>query len=259
MSTETIVAPEAETQNTASELAATPEVAAPESNVEQQPDESQKPEEDPRDKTVKSLTRRVDRITAARYQAEARAQQAMQDAEQLRQQLAQLQQGEQPQQERQQADPVALANEIATIREVTAKSNAVAQDGKKRFEGFDKAVSVVIEEAGPLVRPIAPGAQIGRPTPLGEAILDSEDPAALLHHLGNNPDVAAELQGLTATQVARRIARIEIEIGKAKEPKQSNAPKALTPVKSVAKDDGGLSDNLSTEEWIKRRNKALRG
>ncbi len=259
MSTETIVAPEAETQTPASDLAAQPEVATPESNVEQQPDESQKPEEDPRDKTVKSLTRRVDRITAARYQAEARAQQAAQEAEQLRQQLAQLQQGEQPQQERPQADPVALANEIATIREVTAKSNAVAKDGQKRFEGFDKALSVVIEEAGPLVRPIAPGAQIGRPTPLGEAILDADDPAALLHHLGNNPEIAAELQGLTATQVARRIARIEIEIGKANEPKRSNAPKALTPVKSVAKDDGGLSDNLSTEEWIKRRNKAARG
>lgn len=254
MSTEALVAPDAATEIPASEAVQTPEVTDPEASAETQPDEPQEP--DPRDKAVKSLNRRVDRITAARYQAEARAQQASQEAEQLRQRLAQYEQGETPQPRQQ--DPLALANEIATIREVTAKSNAVAKDGEKRFEGFGKAVSVVIEEAGPLVVPIAPGQSIGRPTPLGEAILDSEDPAAVLHYLGNNPDAAADLHGLTATQVARRIARIELEIGKAKEPKQSNAPKPITPVKSAAKDDGGLSDNLPPEEWAKRFRKMRR-
>lgn len=256
MSTETPVTPDAVTENPASEQAVPPEVATPEANADEQLDEPQKPEDDPRDKAVKSLNRRVDRITAARYQAEARATQAAQESEQLRQRLAQYEQGETPQPR--QADPLALANEIATIREVTAKSNAVAKDGEKRFDGFGKAVSVVIEEAGPLVVPIAPGQSIGKPTPLGEAILDSEDPAAVLHYLGNNPDAAADLHGLTATQVARRIARIELEIGKAKEPKQSNAPKPITPVKSAAKDDGGLSDNLPPEEWAKRFRKMRR-
>lgn len=257
MSTEANAAPDVAAELPTSEQAETPEVATPESSAETQPDEPQEPEVDPRDKAVKSLNRRVDRITAARYQAEARATQAAQEAEQLRQRLAQYEQGETPQPR--QADPLALANEIATIREVTAKSNAVAKDGEKRFDGFGKAVSVVIEEAGPLVVPIAPGQSIGKPTPLGEAILDSEDPAAVLHYLGNNPDAAADLHGLTATQVARRIARIELEIGKAKEPKQSNAPKPITPVKSAAKDDGGLSDNLPTDEWIKRFHKMRRG
>jgi hypothetical protein len=257
MSTETTVAPEAETQNPASEQAVTPEVATPEADATQQTDAPQEPEADPRDKAVKSLNRRVDRITAARYQAEASAQQARQEAEQLRQRLAQYEAGDQP--EARQADPVALANEIANIRENTAKSNAVHKDGVKRFEGFDKALNVVIEEAGPLVVPIAQGASIGKPTPLGEAILDADDPAAVLHYLGNNPDAAADLHGLTATQVARRIARIEIEIGKSKEPKQSNAPKPITPVKSASKDDGGLSDNLSTDEWVKRFHKMRRG
>ncbi len=257
MSTETPVTPDAVTENPASEQAAPPEVATPEANADEQPDEPQKPEDDPRDKAVKSLNRRVDRITAARYQAEARAQQAAQEAEQLRQRLAQYEQGETPQPR--QSDPLALANEIATIREVTAKSNAIAKDGEKRFEGFGKALSVVIEEAGPLVSPIQPGAPIGKPTPLGEAILDADDPAAVLHYLGNNPDAAADLHGLTATQVARRIARIELEIGKAKEPKQSAAPKPIAPVKSVTRDDGGISDSLSTEEWIRRRNAQVRG
>jgi hypothetical protein len=258
MSTETNVAPEAETLNPASEQAVNPEVATPEADAEQPPDESQKPEEDPRDKTVKSLTRRVDRITAARYQAEGRAQSAAQEAEQLRQRLAQYEQGETPQ--ARQADPVALANEIANIREVTAKSNAIAQKGEQRFgkDVFSKALAVVIEEAGQLMVPVAPGASVARPSPLGEAILDADDPSAVLHYLGNNPDAAAELHGLSATQVARRIARIEIDLGKASEPKQSNAPKPITPVKSATKDDGGLSDNLSPDEWAKRFRKLRR-
>lgn len=256
MSTEALVAPDAATEIPASEQAASPEVATPEASAETQPDEPPEPEVDPRDKAVKSLNRRVDRITAARYQAEARAEQAAQESQQLRQRLAQYEQGETPQPR--QADPLALANEIATIREVTAKSNNVVKVGRERFEAFDKALTVVIEEAGALVSPI-PGTQIGRPTPLGEAILDADDPAAVLHYLGNNPDAAADLHGLTATQVARRIARIEIEIGKTSEPKQSTAPKPIAPVKSVARDDGGLSDGLTTEEWIKRRNKQARG
>lgn len=257
MSTETIVAPEAETLNPASEQAVQPEVATPEADANAASDESQKPEEDHRDKTVKSLQRRVDRITAARYQAEATANQARQENEQIRQRLAQYEQGETPQ--ALQADPLQLANEIATIREVTAKSNEVFKEGSKRFGAeFQKAVNVVIEEAGQLVAPIARGASIGKPTPLGEAILDADDPAAVLNYLGSNPDAAADLNGLSSTQVARRIARIEIELEKASAPKQSNAPKPITPVKSATKDDGGLSDNLSPDEWAKRFRKLRR-
>ena len=252
MSTELQAAPDAAAEIPASAPTESPEVVEPE-HVEH-PDEPQKSEDDPRDKAVKSLTRRVDRITAARYQAEARAQQAAQDAEALRQRLAQYEQGEEPPQR--QADPVALARELVTLERITEKSNTVAKDGAKRFQGFDKALTVVTEEAGPLFTPVAPG--IGKPTALGEAILDADDPAAVLHHLGNHPDLASELHGLTATQVARRIARIEIDLGKTNEPKQSNAPKPISPVKSASKDDGGLSDSLSTAEWIKRRNKQFR-
>ena len=255
MSTELPVSPVAETQNPAPEPTETPEVVAPEATEPEQA-EQPKPEDDPRDKAVKSLTRRVDRITAARYQAEARAQQAAQDAEALRQRLAQYEQGEE-QPQRQQADPVALARELVTLERITEKSNTVAKDGAKRFEGFNKALTVVTEEAGPLFMPVAPG--IGRPTPLGEAILDADDPAAVLHHLGNHPDIAAELHDLTATQVARRIARLEIELSKANEPKQSNAPRPISPVKSAIKDDGGLSDNLPIDEWAKRFRQLRRG
>jgi molecular chaperone GrpE (heat shock protein) len=261
MDQETNVPTDAGTENNAPVSAETPEVAAPET-AEQQPQEEQQPEKEDPSKPLRNMERRIQRLTAARYQEQARAQQAAQEAEQLRQRLAQYEQPpESAPAAQRQVDPVALADEIATIREVTAKSNAVAEDGSKRFgrEVFQKAVATVIEEAGPLVRPIAPNTTVGKPTPLGEAILAADDPAAVIAHLGADPELAASLAGMSPTQVVRRIARLEVELAKPAEPKQSQAPKAIPPVKPVARDDGGLSDDLPIEEWIKRRNKQASG
>jgi hypothetical protein len=153
-----------------------------------------------------------------------------------------------------------LAEQIATVKEQTAKSLKLTSDGQQRFGAeFTSSVANVIAEVGPLMVPVAPGSQFGKLTPIGEVFMEADDPAALLDHLGKNPDLASELYGLTPTQIARRIARIETELAKPKEPKQSAAPKALTPVKSQVRDDGGLSDGLTTEEWIRRRNRQIRG
>lgn len=230
------VSPGEETQNPTPELDATPEVVNPET-VTTEPDETP---DDPRDKTVKSLQRRVDRITAARYQAEARAQQAEREREEVRQRLAQY---EQPEQQHSQApDPLSLAKEIAKIERVTEKANGIAKDGAARFENFKAALQVVSREAGPLFD------QVGRPTPLGEVCISADDPAALLHYLGSDPDLAAELADLTPIQQARRIARIEMDMSKPKEPPRSNAPKPLKPVKAVSS-DVALSDQDSAEAW----------
>lgn len=249
MELQNTVSPGEDTLNPAPELTAdNPEVAEPESGEAETQDEKQA--EDPHAKTVQRMERRLGRVTAARYQAEARAQQ-------LEAQLQALQQREQqyePQQEhQQQADPVALARVLRDLDKVTEKSNQVASEGKKRFgDVFSNAVAQVIEEAGPLVVPVAPGAQIGRPTPLGEAILEADDPAAVLHYLGTNPDAASELHGLSAIQVARKIAKIEAELSKPSALKVSNAPKPISPTKPVARDSGKLSDDLPIDEWARR-------
>jgi len=239
--------PVAEPKIPATEPDVTPEAVNPETAAEQT-DQPEKDEADPRDKAVKSLTRRVDRVTAARYQAEARAQEAEKRAQEAMQRLAQY---EQPQEQQQGPDPISLAREIARIEKVTDKANTIAKDGAARFDDFKAALQVVAREAGPLFD------QVGRPTGLGEACLSADDPAAVLHHIGSDPDLAAELADLTPIQQARRIAKLETELSKPKEPIRSNAPKPISPVKAKAAPDG-LDDGLSTEEWIARRNAAVR-
>lgn len=225
-----------ETQNPAPEVTAqeTPEVAAPESNEAAERDEPAK--------VLKRMERRIDRLTAARYQAEARAEQAAAEAAQLRARFSQ----EQPQEETRQ-DPVALAREIAHVERVTEKANGIAADGGKRFgDAFGKAVQTVAAEVGAMFE------KSGKPTPLGEAILSADDPAALIHHLGSNPDVAADLADLTPIQQARRLARIELDMSKPRETKQSQAPKPITPARAVTRDTGALSNDLPMSEWAKR-------
>lgn len=252
MELETEVASDAATQNNAPVLAEPPEVATPETQAEEQAQEQPaESEEDRLARLQARFDRRTGKLTAARYQAEARAEQAEQRAREAAERLAQY---EQPQERQQpQADPVVLAKHIAYIERITEKSNAVAKDGASRFPAFNQALGVVTQEAGALFHPH------GAPTPMGEAVLAADDPAALLHYLGTHPDVASDLDGLSPIQVARKLARIEFDMSKPPEPKQSTAPKAISPVKSATRDDGGLRDDLTTDEWARRFRKLRQG
>lgn len=236
MNTEANAAPDVAADTATSEQVANevPEVAAPESSTEEQGQQTEKPEADDSDKSLKRLQRRVDRVTAARYQAEARAQQ-------LEEQLARFQQQAQPEGEAQQVDPYELAKQIATAERIAEKSNAVHREGVKAYgEAFMQSVHVVQDEAGPLFD------KRGLATPLGEAILDADKPADLLAYIGKNPDIAESLQGLSAAQLGRRIASIEAQMVKP-EPRPSKAPPPLEPVKASGKVQKSPSEMTDAE------------
>ena len=240
MNTETQVSPGEETQNPAPEVAnETPEVAAPEAvETAQTPSE----DADDGDKSLKRMQRRIDRRTADLYRERAERERLAQELESLRSQ-AQPQEG---QIDAQTIEQKAL--EIARRAQVADKSNSVYQSGKKSFPDFDNALTTVIAEAGPLID------RSGFPTPLGEAVLDAEKPEALIHYLGKNPEVAEELRGLTPTQLARRLVRIEDQM-KAK-PKVSGAPTPLKPVKPAASNDMP-SDDDDVNTWMKKERARL--
>lgn len=238
MSTEeTQVAPAA--TEIQAEIAQQPEVATPEpEKVEQE----EKPQEDEKDKTLRRMERRINAKHAQAAAAEERARMAMQEAEALKQRLSQY---ETPQQEQpQQVNPYELAKHIATVERINEKSNNIAQDGQRRFGAdFGEAVRTVAEEAGALFD------QYGRATAVGDAVLDSEDPAALLNYLGKNPDVAAELKGLSPAALGRRIGRIEAQINAKPQPKPVS--KAPDPVKPIGATRGTSSPaEMSMEEYV---------
>lgn len=195
-----------------------------------------KPEKTAEQKELEYLRRKAtkaDRV-GARLHQELQAERARIAAYE-----AKLPEGERQAQQPQQVDPYELAEHIAELRQITDKSNDVAKQGQKRFPDFGTALTTVIDEAGPLIH--SEGKLQGRPTALGEAILDAEDPAALLHFLGSNPALADGLSGLSPTQLGRRIERFESQMKSKPTKPVSNAP---APIKPIAGGTSALNVDL---------------
>lgn len=223
----------------------TPEVAEPESN-----DEPQAPQEESKDDSEHRRTqRRIDRLTKARYQAQA-------EAQQLRAQLEQLRQAQQPADEEppqikpEDIERIALerAEQIAAGKALQSKVDSVLSAGQK-IKDFDSLCNTVNEEVSFY--------ENGKPSQFLEAVLDSDKPHELLAYLGRNPDLAADLQGLSPAQLGRKLAAIEAEMSKPKEPQPSKAPKPLQPVKSGG-GGSGEPDPKDTAAWIAWRNRQPR-
>lgn len=239
---ETIVAPE-QTQNAPAPAQTAPEVATPEVASEAKPDAEQAPsKEDDAEKARRAMQRRIDKRTADLYRERAQN-------EQLAQRIAALESraSGQPEQQPQQIDPVALAREISTVERTTEKANRIAEDGEKRFKTeFREALATVVEEAGALFD------GKGKATPIGEVILEADDPAALLHYLGKNPDLAAELQGLSSAALGRRIGRIEAQMSAPAAPKPvSKAPDPARPI-GGSRSTNNLSD-MDMDSYVAAR------
>jgi hypothetical protein len=245
MTTENQVSPDAETQNPAPETAIQqPEVASPEA-VESEQTQSQEPQETEEAKALKAMKRRIDKRTADVYRERA-------EKEQLARRLQELESKLQPQDDKPVYDEQTItqkALEIAKVARVAEQSNTVYTNGKKQFPDFDDALAAVVAEAGPLID------KAGLPTALGQVVLESDVPHAVLHYLGKNPDVAAELADLTPTQLARRM--VSIEAKATAKPQVSTAPKPLSAVKPTATTND-LSPDLPVDEWMARREKQLR-
>jgi hypothetical protein len=254
MTTETQVPTIAETQNPATEPTETPEVVTPEATDDAglKPDSTEQPT-----KTAEQLE--VERLRRALTKRDRTQGKMHSELEQLRAQLARTQATPTPEETPEPAADIAavvhrealtLAQQIAEHKEFTAKCNTVAEQGKKAFSDFSDALNTLIEEAGPLVDP-----KTGFKTVLGEQILEADAPAALIHHLGKNPELAAELDGLTPGRLARRLERIERELSEQAKPKTSSAPKPLEPIKAAssdAKDPSAMTD-AEFAAWRRRQ------
>lgn len=98
--------------------------------------------------------------------------------------------------------------------------------------------------------------------PVTEAVMDylveSDRPAELTHYLAKNPEHAARIEGMGPVAAARELARVELALGDAQGKKLSDAPPPMSDVEDgPTADPDDLSDTLSVEEWMRRRNRRI--
>lgn len=226
-----------------------------------------KPEPTPAEKEAKALRRRVDRLTRRYYEAEARQQQlehelaqyrAPQQAQEFGQEGDSQQHARPPQQQFTQADVQRQAQEMVEMQRIGARCDEVVSKGEAEHPDFGQKVLELGAEL-PLF-----DQRTGRHQPILEALLDADDPAALIYHLGSNPDVAAEIAELSPRQQVRRLAQIELELQSAPtkrgppaapaSPPLSKAPPPITPTRGAGgqftKDPAAMSD---AEWWASQR------
>lgn len=244
--TETPVgAPVPDAQAVPAPVAAEPATDAVEIPETQELTEAQKWE-----KSRAKMERRISTLTARTAQERAEKALLQQRLEALEKQ-AQQPASEEPQHltedevERRAGEKARHALEIQRVNE---RANKVAIEGKKEFPDF-------MDRWGELNAALGPQfGSNGRPTAFMEAVLESDAPTKLLHHLATDLDLAAEIAELPPHRMTRRLVQLESELSE--KPKPSSAPSPIKPVKSSVA--AGEPDPENTEAWIRHRNKTAR-
>lgn len=246
MEQETQVSPVAETQNQATEPTEIKqaEVVTAEPSEQAEPQTSEK---DERDKALARMERRINK-----KHAEAAA--AIERARLLEERLKSYETNQPQEQALDPNDPAKveakareLAAELVRHQEVAKTIDGVLKAGRELPE-FDKACNFINDELPFYERN-------GKPTPFLEAVLEFDEPAKLLHHLGTNPDLVDELAELNHTRRIRRLDAIERELKEKATPKTSSAPKPLAPVKGSGSDSKDPSQMTDAEfaAWRRRQ------
>lgn len=92
---------------------------------------------------------------------------------------------------------------------------------------------------------------------MADAILDSDLGAKIVVHLNAHPQEASRISALPPARQAAEIGKLESKLSSAL-PKKSAAPRPIQPLQGGAP-SSDLSDALSPDEWMRRRNAQLYG
>ena len=196
------------------------------------PQEPEAPKRDP------WYLRRIDEVTKARREAER-------ERDALRALVEQRPAATQTPAQQPPADPYQLAQQIAHQQTLNDAANRTYEAGKAAFGGdFDVAVNTLRQVT-----------DLSQRTDFLEAVTALPNAHEVYHYLGKNPDEAAHVLALSPVKMAIELATVAAKVGRPKP--QSKAPAPITAVGRSASPSSDLSDDLSTAEWIARREAQL--
>lgn len=224
-------------------VAATDELAGDESKDAEDEGKASDPQ-----KTIDKLLKRIQRQSGKIGGTARERDMIAQENASLKARIAELS-GESQQTQEPNIEEVAerKAREILHAESLNKRAAEVLSAGKK-VTGFGDALEALREEIPFIDRQ-------KRPTPFFEALLETDDPAKLIHHLGTNPDVAAEFEGLTPTQLGRRLAKLETQLKQDGTVKTSKTPAPIDPIKGTGSHANPELSKLTFSDYEKARAK----
>lgn len=200
--------------------------------------------------------KRIDDLTAQRYEQQRRADAAEARAKELQDRLEAAERARQdpnqppeerratPQAPQTQAEfdraVAARAADMARVQAFNQAANATHAEGVKTYGAdFDASLQSLNRALG------------GLPTPLVEAAIDTDKAALVLYQLGRDPEEAQRIAGLSASKMAIALERIASK--PAVVPAVSKVPAPIRPLSGASRGEPD-PDKMSTDEWIAARN-----
>lgn len=249
-----------------------PELAQSEPTADAKPQEGE-----PGDKQVRrhisSIQKRIDELTRDRHEAARRAEAAEQRAAELEGKLRSTSlQAEEPRLE--QFDNVMdYAKALASFEAKKQVSEALGkfnQEHLQTFEQrqnqeraahaaqqFDHALSAVEKDGGAKFKDfaevVASGPKLG--PQIGAMVLSTDAPAEISYYLAKNPEHGLALASMPPMLAMREIGKLEAQFTSKR---VTSAPPPPKTVGQAGKASTGLSDDLSSDEWYRRRQAQLR-
>jgi hypothetical protein len=233
----------------------TAEVARGAPSVERMPDEDPDGEDAPQEERPrKGLQERFNQLTsriAAERTARARAERRAYTAEALMRRLGQGPRTPMSPAEFQRLVDGRVAQTLAA-HAFNARSNAVHAAGVKAFPDFEDRIGRL--QATGVLHPHDPR--------LLAAVLETEAPEKVLHHLGGDPDEAERVAQLSPVRQAAELARVAMKVGQPGYRPVSKAPAPISPIGgATARKFDPTDESVPIAEWMRemdRRDQARR-
>ncbi len=123
-----------------------------------------------------------------------------------------------------------------------AKVESVIEKGNDKYPDFDAVINEAVEDGA-----------ISVDSAMYHAFIELDAGHEIAYWLAKNPTEAKRIAGLSPYRQVAEIGKLEDKLSAKKEPRQT-----MEPIAGRNSSTNGLRDDMSTEAWIKARNKQIR-
>ena len=90
------------------------------------------------------------------------------------------------------------------------------------------------------------------PNGVADALMQAEDGAAMIYHLGSNPSKADAISQMSPSMAIMELGKLSTQLSTKPETKLSAAPDPIEPVKAGSSLSSAVDDDMSMDDWMRK-------